>query len=662
MPKKDKKRGRKGMAPISAAIGFEDDETASVVSDATDSTVQQSDEENGVCEEEAYETKVKEAMDLATEKSVQTRTNALISLKIALQKRILTTFLCENHQTMSDLIERSLKKGRGMEQVAAAKLASVLVISLMGTGEAEQVYAVLHPIFVTIVQDPTVSPQARQEAAYSLSLVAFLACPEPSDLPSTLNTLHNVFCAALPKGNGELPNHSQSLMSLHAAALQGVCLLLTLLSHTTVYSMAPKMLEEFIPVLMTTDLDLKIMVGEAMALIYESAREHSEEFRWKKQGLLFEKFNGLVNESHKYKAKKDKKVQRATFREIMRTIKDGESISETVSVGPTHHHQELTLDTWALRFQYNMLCHALEQGLNSHMTNNPAVYAVLHPIFVTIVQDPTVSPQARQEAAYSLSLVAFLACPEPSDLPSTLNTLHNVFCAALPKGNGELPNHSQSLMSLHAAALQGVCLLLTLLSHTTVYSMAPKMLEEFIPVLMTTDLDLKIMVGEAMALIYESAREHSEEFRWKKQGLLFEKFNGLVNESHKYKAKKDKKVQRATFREIMRTIKDGESISETVSVGPTHHHQELTLDTWALRFQYNMLCHALEQGLNSHMTNNPALRDLFDLGPPPDPNTLKNHMTRNPKRPNRQTAEVKARILLRSKNRDNRAAALAYDD
>lgn len=60
----------------------------------------------------------------------------------------------------------------------------------------------------------------------------------------------------------------------------------------------------------------------------------------------------------------------------------------------------------------------------------------------------------------------------------------------------------------------------------------------------------------------------------------------------------------------MRTIKDGESISETVSVGPTHHHQELTLDTWALRFQYNMLCHALEQGLNSHMTNNPAVREF----------------------------------------------------
>lgn len=40
---------------------------------------------------------------------------------------------------MSDLIERSLKKGRGMEQIAAAKLASVLVVSLMGTPEAEQV-------------------------------------------------------------------------------------------------------------------------------------------------------------------------------------------------------------------------------------------------------------------------------------------------------------------------------------------------------------------------------------------------------------------------------------------------------------------------------------------------------------------------------------------
>lgn len=159
----------------------------------------------------------------------------------------------------------------------------------------------------------------------------------------------------------------------------------------------------------------------------------------------------------------------------------------------------------------------------------------------------------------------------------------------------------------------------------------------------------------------------------------------FVNESHKYKAKKDRRVQRASFREIVHSIKDGESFSETVTVGPTKFQQELILSNWALRFQYNAICHSLEQGLNTHMTYNTAvscfqvtrepfvlgqshydedlslqLRDLFDLGPPPTSAMMKlRHVS---KRPNRQTPEAKARVVARGKSRDNRAAALSYDD
>ena len=56
-----------------------------------------------------------------------------------LHSRILTGFLVNHYQTVADIIERSLKKGKGLEQVAAAKLTAVLVISLQDSDEAQQV-------------------------------------------------------------------------------------------------------------------------------------------------------------------------------------------------------------------------------------------------------------------------------------------------------------------------------------------------------------------------------------------------------------------------------------------------------------------------------------------------------------------------------------------
>lgn len=48
--------------------------------------------EEGLSEMETYEQKVREAMDLALEKSVQTRTNALTALTTAFQKRFAFDF------------------------------------------------------------------------------------------------------------------------------------------------------------------------------------------------------------------------------------------------------------------------------------------------------------------------------------------------------------------------------------------------------------------------------------------------------------------------------------------------------------------------------------------------------------------------------------------
>lgn len=375
MPR-DKKVSKKAAAAAAAAAaqsgGGDEEEVASITSDHTDSTAQLSDDE-GPSEIEVYEQKVREAMDLALEKSVHTRTNALIALTTALQKRVLTVFLLDHHQTLCDLAERSLRKGRGPEQVAAARLATLLILSLSEVPEAEQVYKVLYPVLTVALTDPSGPLAGRQECAYTLAVATFLACHDLADVTAAMNTLHSVFAGSLPKGNGELPNHPPATTALHTAALNGFCLLMCLLSPTSVYTMVNKLLLEMFHLLGCSDVDLRIQAGEGVALLYEATRLHDPQYYWNRERELCAALQALATDSHKFRAKKDRKQQRASFRDVVRTVEEEEVPCEAVSVGPQHQRQELLLDTWSLKMQYTALCRALGQGLSTHITFNIGV-------------------------------------------------------------------------------------------------------------------------------------------------------------------------------------------------------------------------------------------------------------------------------------------------
>ncbi|KAK8730911.1 hypothetical protein OTU49_007695 [Cherax quadricarinatus] len=179
-----------------------------------------------------------------------------------------------------------------------------------------------------------------------------------------------------------------------------------------------------------------------------------------------------------------------------------------------------------------------------------------------------------------------------------------------------------------------------------------------------SDVELRIQAGEGVALLYEGARTHDDDYFWNREGELCSALKELATDSHKFRAKKDRKQQRASFRDVVRTVEEGELPCETVSVGPQHQRQELLLDTWSLKLQYSSLCRALAQGLSTHITFNVGVRDVFSLGPPPM--QLDRNMAalarRGQKKPNRESPASKARQMARNKNRDNRAAAKTYDD
>ena len=100
---------------------------------------------------------------------------ALNGLCRAFGKKFVPEFVDNRKITIQDIIERSLKKGKGSEQIAAANLATSLCIQLRG--DADDLYREIKPILIILMTDTSASVLARISAATSLGNLCFLAAP-----------------------------------------------------------------------------------------------------------------------------------------------------------------------------------------------------------------------------------------------------------------------------------------------------------------------------------------------------------------------------------------------------------------------------------------------------------------------------------------------------
>merc|ERR1712083_587172 len=107
---------------------------------------------------EQFETKMKEAIDLATQKAATGRVKALETISNGFVKRYSPDFVDNQKITICDLIDKSLKKGKGAEVEAAAKLSILLALQLH---DSEEVYKELQGLLVQVVTDETANPTVR---------------------------------------------------------------------------------------------------------------------------------------------------------------------------------------------------------------------------------------------------------------------------------------------------------------------------------------------------------------------------------------------------------------------------------------------------------------------------------------------------------------------
>ncbi|KAK2715670.1 interferon-related developmental regulator 1-like [Artemia franciscana] len=309
------------------------------------------------------------AIDLTSQKSQNGRIAAMKIISQLLSKKYLPSFAFNNLFTLQDCIVKGLKKGRSAEQKEAAKLASVLCFQIGATDGIETFYKELSPLFLTLVKSSDISLEVREQCCLTLGVLCFIALDAKDEIEQTMKILKNIY-------KTDDPNDSLQVSSLKCAALTSWCLLCTLLPAREVYESASSNILTLLELLESEDLNLRIEAGEAVALTYEMARQFDDdiclvgnlenEAKDDVESKLSKKLKQLANDSQKSRAKKERKLQRSTFRDILKAIESGKSPNVHIKFG----HETLVLNSWSQKKRYEIFCDVLSSGIDLLLVEN----------------------------------------------------------------------------------------------------------------------------------------------------------------------------------------------------------------------------------------------------------------------------------------------------
>lgn len=282
-------------------------------------------------------------------------------------------------------------------------------------------------------------------------------------------------------------------------------------------------------------------------------------------------------------------------------------------------------------------------------------------ILLTLVNDTTIGPLIRSKIALSLGLITFITDDSASMNGSTsglvMDSMLSIFSDSFLKGNGLLPVVTPAASALHASALNTWTLLLTTCSIDTVLQLSDRWSSKISQLLDSPDVDLRMSSGETLATIHEILTQWNPDFELDRCDELLEKLKSLATDSSKHRAKRDRRIQRSTFRDVVRFIQGSDDNSPSISHLVRFGRERLLIQSWCKKRQYDSFCTILGPGMNLHLSTNHLLRDIFSLGDPildltPGPangklSKFQRHME--------NLAVARARTKVRAKLRDKRA-------
>lgn len=179
------------------------------------------DEENNedvqIVSNEKFEEKLLQAIESATEKSTQTRIQSLLSIIEILQHRHIPDFLEDRKFTIMDVVEKSLRRGKGVEQECASRLATLLTIQLGGVDNISAMCQTMS----AIIQNRTSSYSVRANFCTALAMLHFLNCDNIGDIVGVMQQFEQIFAGSYLKGDQSAPSVTDDAAQFHVAALSG---------------------------------------------------------------------------------------------------------------------------------------------------------------------------------------------------------------------------------------------------------------------------------------------------------------------------------------------------------------------------------------------------------------------------------------------------------
>ncbi|CAD5112334.1 DgyrCDS1566 [Dimorphilus gyrociliatus] len=317
--------------------------------------------------QESFEDRLTDFIEMAGQKSAKGRTDCLNAISDAMRKKILLDFLYDRKLTVSDVIEKCLKKGKSAEQCAAAHCSALLAVQLGLNVDTEEMFKTYKPILTTLMLDSSADLRARAACSSALGLWAMIGASENAEeILSVTQSLAKVFKSSFLKGDKTAPTHSPEVTNLHNCALMSWGLLICLLPQQNVQDIVHNNLPRIQELLLSGDLDLRMTAGEIIALVYELASEINQNYQIPSHRILCEELRELSTDSTKSKGKKERRTQRSTFRDVYKYVANGEIPSIKVHFGS----EMLLIERWTEKRQYDFLCTLLKSGMNLHLAEN----------------------------------------------------------------------------------------------------------------------------------------------------------------------------------------------------------------------------------------------------------------------------------------------------
>lgn len=310
--------------------------------------------------DEKFDTSLEELRN----KDSKTREKALKTLHVLFSQKFIPDLVGSRLEGLTEVLISSLRKGAETEGKLAAMVTSLLFVQL---GEPnDELYQQYRDVILPVVRDETKPASMRASYAQAIGLICFISSEDINTTVELMKTLENIYSNSYLLSDGTSPIVNRPLQELHTAALASWCLLLSTMpdgyAHDFIRLYAPEKIPGLIE---TNDADLRNQAGETIAVLYEIAREINSVFADPPESLLIT-LDKKANESAKYRGKKEKRLQRATFREIYNSFEEGTSPEFDIKFG----RETLEVTSWTGRLYYNCFSGLLGSGMNVHLKEN----------------------------------------------------------------------------------------------------------------------------------------------------------------------------------------------------------------------------------------------------------------------------------------------------